>query len=160
MAKLKRYETYLKERFNKEYFYMQPKTIETNPVNSKPMNAIWGSSANPTADEFTWTQWCTQEDFYDYPPQTQVIWHLKRGTRVFQLHTEQDAQEMLAKYGMPSNPTSPYLPKKVNFEKMSKDYDAIDFKVQQLYWTMYGWDCDCICVLNKDRIVIDSEVEQ
>lgn len=72
------------------------------------------------------------------------------------MHTEKDAQEMFAKYG---TVTSPYTPKLVDYEKMSKDYDAIDFKVRELYWTMYTWDCDCICVLNKDRIVIDSIVE-
>jgi len=47
--------------------------------------------------------------------------------------------------------------KAVDFESMKKDYDAIKFNYDNnpsLYWDLYGWDCDCILVLNKNVIVI------
>jgi len=43
----------------------------------------------------------------------------------------------------------------LDFEKIKESYDAIELlisKDQRLYYKLYGWDCDCILVLNKDAI--------
>ena len=41
-----------------------------------------------------------------------------------------------------------------DFEKLSESYDAIEFKENAFtHWAMYGWDCDCIFVMNPDVIV-------
>lgn len=43
----------------------------------------------------------------------------------------------------------------LNFEKLMEDYDAIEVIISQdheLYYTLYGWDCDSILVMNPDVI--------
>ena len=43
----------------------------------------------------------------------------------------------------------------LDFEKLSKEYDAIEVfisKDEQLYWDLYGWDCDSILIMNSDII--------
>ena len=43
-----------------------------------------------------------------------------------------------------------------DFEKMLADgWDAIEFRLSEdseLYWALYGWDCDSILVMNPDVV--------
>ena len=49
--------------------------------------------------------------------------------------------------------------KAIDFEKMLADgVDAIQFNLSAnpcLYWDLYGWDCDCILIMNP-AIIIDE----
>ena len=43
----------------------------------------------------------------------------------------------------------------LDFEEISKSYDAMQVMIssdQQLYWDLYGWDCDTLLVFNPDII--------
>lgn len=62
------------------------------------------------------------------------------------------------------NISSFYTP---DFEKMKNDgVDAIELHLSEdksenyfegLYYTLYGWDCDCILILNKYIVVEKDE---
>ena len=44
----------------------------------------------------------------------------------------------------------------LDFEKLSKSYDVIEVNIsadRDLYWELYGWDCDSILVMNPSVIV-------
>ena len=45
-----------------------------------------------------------------------------------------------------------------DFEKMLADgWDAIELHLSEcgeLYWALYGWDCDCILVMNPDIVEV------
>lgn len=50
----------------------------------------------------------------------------------------------------------------LDFEEIKKEYDAIEVLISeddQLYWDLYGWDCDSLLILNKDIIKELSENE-
>ncbi len=43
----------------------------------------------------------------------------------------------------------------LDFEKLSKIYDVIEANISnsnELYFALYGWDCDSILVMNPDVI--------
>lgn len=44
----------------------------------------------------------------------------------------------------------------IDFEGLKSQYDVLECsltKYPELYWTLYGWDCDCILVMNPEVIV-------
>lgn len=88
-----------------------------------------------------------------------IIFSLKKGTRKFRLHTKEDFQRMCAKYVIEYKEFGYARELILDFKKMARDYDVIDYKVFDLYWEMYGWDCDCICVLNKDVVEVKEVVK-
>ena len=48
----------------------------------------------------------------------------------------------------------------LDFEKLSKEYDAIEVNISEcrdLYYSLYGWDCDSIVIMNPDII---EEIKQ
>ena len=48
----------------------------------------------------------------------------------------------------------------LDFEKLSKEYDAIEVNISEcrdLYYSLCGWDCDSILIMNSDII---EEVKQ
>ena len=50
----------------------------------------------------------------------------------------------------------------LDFEEIKKEYDAIEVLISeddQLYWDLYGWDCDSLLVLNKAVIKEMNENE-
>ena len=40
----------------------------------------------------------------------------------------------------------------LDFEKLQERYDAIEVYIDNLYWDLYGWDCDSILILNKEIV--------
>ena len=43
----------------------------------------------------------------------------------------------------------------LDFEKLSHKYDAIEVNISsddELYYKLYGWDCDSILVMNPDVV--------
>ena len=45
--------------------------------------------------------------------------------------------------------------KLLNFEKLAKTYDAIEVNISgdpELYFALYGWDCDSILIMNPNII--------
>ena len=45
----------------------------------------------------------------------------------------------------------------IDFEKLSESYDAIEVNISSdhnLYFSLYGWDCDSILIMNPDIIQV------
>jgi len=46
--------------------------------------------------------------------------------------------------------------KLLDFESIAKTYDAIEVNISgdpELHFTLYGWDCDSILIMNPDIII-------
>ena len=44
----------------------------------------------------------------------------------------------------------------IDFEALAREYDVLECslsKYPSLYWSLYGWDCDSILVMNPNVIV-------
>ena len=121
----------------------------TNEAFVKPRGGLWASDVNA---KYGWKDWCKDENFRDCAENNSFKFKLKDGTRVLKI----DNTEMLK--------TLPVieLPYKfswitLDFEKLKEEYDVIEVLISedhQLYWDLYGWDCDSLLVMNKDVIEI------
>lgn len=115
----------------------------------KPIGGLWASNINA---EYGWKDWCKENNFRECKKDNSFKFRLKDGSKVLIIDS---ASKLL---DLPKQETK-YNFSWVNldFEQIAKDYDAIEVlisKDSQLYWDLYGWDCDSVLVLNPDNIEI------
>lgn len=122
----------------------------TNDLMCKPDGGLWTSTLRSDGTT-AWGEWCRAEDFAggDYP-----LWRLwlRDGTRVYQIHSEQDLADLLGIYQRTDEvarayPVSSFA--KIDFESMRADgWDGIhltDTGQRETRFTrpgLYGWDCE------------------
>lgn len=135
------------------------------PINEpcKPrVGGLWASRYQDT-DTILYSEW---GDFafnemgksYDKA----CVYKLKENARVYTIDSLEDLVNLLDKYYFP-NPI--HGPKKrfIDFRKVSKDYDVIEL-TEEGHWKtrltspgLYGWDVECVLILNFDCIDLDSQ---
>ena len=121
--------------------------IKNAPMFPKPNGGLWASPINA---KYGWRDWCEAENFRDCNSEESFLFSLKDGAKVYHIRSMQDVKSMpLINNGI----TTWYTP---DFEKMlSNGWGAIELHLSEcgaLYWALYGWDCDCILIMNKDII--------
>ena len=123
-----------------------------NPVKNesffcKPKGGMW---ASPVDAKYGWKDWCTAENFRECEDENRFRFRLKGNAKVYHIRSVADVKKMPERE---CGITTWYVP---DFEKMIADgWDAIELHLSEcgeLYWALYGWDCDCILILNKDII--------
>lgn len=119
------------------------------PVNqhhhNKPDGGLWGS---PVDAEYPWVRWCQENDFTTGPMDKSFRFKLVPGAKVYHVRSRRDVELM------PQKCFSEFL-REIDFEEMLIDgWDAIEYEVNgETYMALYGWDCDCILVLNRNVIL-------
>lgn len=113
----------------------------------KPYGGLWASNINA---EFGWKNWCEEEDFSECIEENSFKFKLKENARILRIDDAAKLKEL---------PTINSIYKfswiNLDFEKIKKEYDAIEVIIsedRQLYWDLYGWDCDSLLVMNKEVI--------
>ena len=138
---------------------------------NKPYGGLW---ASPIGDDvFGWFDWCTFEEFNISKLDKHFIFSLKDDSKILTLKTKRDVYELSKDVLRPDHWRKTVKDYKsysdfldacenmrvdivLNFEKLlALGYDAIEYSVAELYFELYGWDCDCILVLNPDCIVME-----
>lgn len=144
-----------------------PKKIVTNldECINKPKKALWGS---PVDAEFGWKEWCENEDWWpsrrhqekeDYFNKS-FKWTLKEGSKILTINTIGDLED-LDKKGYFDHIGPFMFGPRLNFHKILKDgYSAVEltdgymghyFK-NELEMSFNSWDCECIVVLDPDKV--------
>lgn len=119
----------------------------------KPKGGLWASRID---SEYGWKSWNEDSYFRECSDENSFVFALKENARILII----DSQEKLET--LPKNETIIYDMGNYNldFEKLKEDYDAIEVlisKDSRLYWSLYGWDCDSLLVLNKEIIELENE---
>lgn len=114
----------------------------------KPEGGLWASNIKA---KYGWKEW-TQDNNYmidKYREDNCFKFRLKDGAKVLKINSQTDLRNL------PKNMIQQYselMKNWLDFEKLAKQYDAIEVCIDELYWELYGWDCDSLLVLNKNIV--------
>ena len=122
----------------------------------KPHGGLWASAIDAP---YGWKDWNETSDYMKCEEENSFKFKLKPEAKILIIDSEKALEQLIPNktYSMNGyvhgigSARQYYL----NFETLSRRYDAIDFQLSkdhELYWLMYGWDCDSILVMNKDII--------
>ena len=140
--------------------HFRPEAFKT-PRNQnwvKPIGGLWACLKN---DEraYTWKDWNESEGFTDCCEDTSFSFTLKDTANVHYIYNSIDLKDILHEYPVGTSLITSYI----DFEDLVKrGIDAIELRSfgkweqsvsrEHLYFALYGWDCDCILILNPDCI--------
>jgi hypothetical protein len=131
-------------------------------VNNKPFGGLW---ASPIDSKWGWKDWCQAEEWNTESLNTHFTFTLAPGTNIYVIDNEKDLVSV-------STFRSEYMPTlSINFAGLiNNGYDGIyvtDNAARNFrYSTIYGisdlnsWDCESICIFNKDVIVPNVQKEK
>ena len=126
----------------------------TSEYGSKPMcGGLW---ASPTDAVFSWKDFCERDDFFTEDLKESFRFKLKDNARVLVMRNIKDLEKIPTTDGEPFH----FLKNALDFEKLSKDYDAViaylfeDGWDAHLRYVLTSWDVDSILVLNKDIVEV------
>lgn len=117
----------------------------------KPTGGLW---ASPIDADYGWRNWCNDEKFRECVEGNSFKFTLP-DANILYISSVKDTM------GLPI--------KSVHFESIFLDfeelvrmgYDAIELNIssdRELYWRLYGWDCDSILVMNPNKIQTVTQV--
>lgn len=113
----------------------------------KPFGGLWASNVNA---RYGWKDWCEVEEFCECDKENSFSFTLSDDARILQINSTKDIKNLPSHQGDFSYPWVI-----LDFKEISKTYDVIEANISnssELYFALYGWDCDCILVMNPDVI--------
>ena len=119
----------------------------------KPNGGLW---ASPMDASFGWKDWCYGSNFRECNVENSFTFTLSESARVLVI----DNNESLLKLPQIVPEYMHDLWCMLDFEKLVDEYDAIELDMSsdgRLYWSLYGWDCDCILVMNPNVVMEVAE---
>jgi len=115
----------------------------------KPLGGLWGSPINA---EFGWKDWCEAEEFKECNEDNSFKFILSENANIYYINCKEDIMK-LPSIEYPFH--TPWI--NLDFEMIKANgIDAIQFNLSndkgvnfedQLYYLLYGWDCDSILIL-------------
>ena len=117
-------------------------------LSTKPMGGLWASRIDAA---YGWKEWCNSSDFRDCTEENSFTFSLSNNARVLYTNSVNDLEdlpELHNEFGICSW-------KLLDFEELAKTYDAIEVNISsdpELYFALYGWDCDSILIMNPNII--------
>ena len=124
------------------------KDVENRVCFNKPKGGLWACNVD---SDYDWKDFVTENDI-GVDVSKSFCFELKPDARILSLHSKDDfykmSDEYALKYDILLNMISCF-----DFERIAKDYDAIDYRVKELYDELYGWDFDSLLVLNPKVII-------
>lgn len=131
---------------------------------NKPVGGLW---ASPVGAERGWYNWCKNNEFVLGRLKTSFEFVLSQNARVLELTPDNvwdlpvDGKSYFTRSSRHEGDIfCPSMVEAIDFEALAQEYDVLSCSLTEnpsLYWSLYGWDCDCILVLNPDVIVEVSE---
>ena len=128
--------------------------IKNEPIEVKPQGGLWASAVD---SQFGWKDWCEKTAIFPERLYESFLFTLKEDTNILYINSRNDMD------GLPRNKTlelsfeTELIWISLDFEKILADgIDAIQLNLSNdddLYFVLYGWDCDSILIMNKDIIV-------
>lgn len=127
--------------------------ISNREMFTKPFGGFW---ASPVDAVYGWKEWCSENDFGDLS--RSFTFSITSTANIRHIGRTSDMDDM------PKLETVSFVPWVcLDFEKILADgIDGLEVHMskdqpedimQGLYFTLYGWDCDSILIMNPDIVV-------
>ena len=118
----------------------------------KPGGGLWASRDNSL---FGWKQWNDESKFRKCTRENSFTFSLTPGANVVELFTLEDLQNL------PIRQKDFFVGEFyiIDFEEcVKRGIDAIELMDigKGLYYPLYGWDCECILILNPDIVEVSE----
>lgn len=123
----------------------------------KPAGGLWACLKN-NDKAYTWKDWNESECFADCSEENSFSFTLKETANIHYIYDDHDLYKLPLLNGLDLRiPSTSYA--HINFEQcLNNGIDAIELRYfgdwekaspsGKLFWKLYGWDCDCILILN------------
>lgn len=136
--------------------FRTPKPVRNKDLPfTKPCGGFWASRKD---DPQGWKSWCEAEEFWLEKLERHFLFRLKDGAKVLEL-SQKDQLDGLPQMAIWKKDDI-YSDCRLDFELLALDYDAIEVTdIGQLYWPLYGWDCNSILIMNPDIVEVIEEKE-
>lgn len=149
----------------KEYFKDVKNASEALPIKPEIGTCLWASIYTPEEDYLSeWHEFvCNEMESILGEYESIYKFKLKPDAKIFTIDSRNDLYLLLSEYKL-DNPKINYKTA-IDFEKISKDYDAIHLtsngQINTRFgdYDLYGWDVDSLLVLNFDCIDTNSIVK-
>ena len=144
---MKNYIHYGHTKFEKSVF----NKIKNVDCSTKPKGGLWASDVE---SEHGWKEWCNENEFRDCDKENSFTFTLSDDAKILYIESVNGLESLPKgkdKFGL--NFSSWYL---LDFEKLAETYDAVEVSISSdfdLYYKLYGWDCDSIVIMNPDIVV-------
>lgn len=116
-------------------------------LNVKPRGGLWASD---TQAQKGWKNWCQSENFRDCNENNAFKFTIAESANIVEIRSGKDLN------ALPHITTQMRVSwDLLDFERMALDgVDAIELFIdEELYFRLYGWDCDSILIMNKDVVI-------
>ena len=125
--------------------------IKRHEFLSKPVGGLWGS---PVDAEYGWKDWCEHNGLIHLLRDSSFKFRLSDTAKILYIRSVDDLVE-LPVINDEDMLFAPHIWIRLDFEQLLSDgIDAIQINMGgELYFKLYGWDCDSILVMNKDVII-------
>ena len=123
---------------------------------NKPAGGLW---ASPKECEYSWYDWCHAEGWRLETFDKHFLFKLAEGAKKIFIDSNSALNDIYDKGYFFIDPV--VCDRRLDFEKLLADgYDAIEMVLNdETYWSLYGWDCDSIVILNPNCIIEIAEDE-
>ena len=142
---MKTYIHYGHTKFDKNMFTK----IRNSVWRTKPEGGLWASDIKAVRG---WKDWCEEEQFRDCKEDDSFSFTLSDSAKVLYISSVDDLKSL----PKVKSELGSVLWVLLDFEKLAKTYDAIEVSISSdfdLYFELYGWDCDSILIMNPDVVV-------
>lgn len=143
-----KYIHYGHNEFNKDKFEPIKNRLEA----SKPSGGLWASRIDSNN---SWKKWCESEKYETKKLSTCFVFSLKEDAKVLSITSSDQLKELPKMKNL-----LPTMWKMIDYEELAKEYDALEVLIsedRELYFDLYGWDCDSIVIMNPNSIIIESD---
>ena len=138
------------DKFEKDKFELVKNRLDA----SKPKGGLWASRIDSPNG---WKDWWESNEFGTEKLTTSFMFTLKEDAKVL-IITNTKQLEQLPKM---KNPLPiPTMWSMIDYEALATEYDALELLISEdyeLYFSLYGWDCDSIVIMNPEVIIQESD---
>lgn len=128
------------------------KPIKNESLFTKPIGRLWASKVD---DNYGWKNLCKNNGFNIGELEEYFTFTLKENARILEINNIKDLEPLPKCKKIDEFDFLNIGWVFLDFEEIQKQYDAILVNINDsnLYYTLYGWDCNSLLVMNSDCVL-------